>query len=266
MFGRRFAYQAAGNEGGEWKRHEHHGDHGDHGHHGDPGDHGHHGHHGHHGWGRGRPFFGWQMRRNFFGRGGPFGPEGPFGEEGSPDPREPGRRFFGRGDLKFALLELLIERPMHGYEMMKALQERSGGLYTASAGSVYPTLQMLEDRDFVTVSEADGKKVHTITDAGRAFLAENSAEAHDQRQSPHERPPEERGRRGGPGRRGFWGAPEQDWGEIAALWHELRDELHQFKPLLGRAIQSANRDPQKLQQLRELLAKVRAELLEIAGQ
>ena len=266
MFGRRFAHQAAGNEGGEWKRHEHHGDHGDHGHHGDHSDHGDHGHHGHHGWGRGRPFFGWQMRRNFFGRGGPFGPEGPFGEEGSPDPREPGRRFFGRGDLKFALLELLIERPMHGYEMMKALQERSGGLYTASAGSVYPTLQMLEDRDFVTVSEADGKKVHTITDAGRAFLAENSAEAHDQRQSPHERPPEERGRRGGPGRRGFWGAPEQDWGEIAALWHELRDELHQFKPLLGRAIQSANRDPQKLQQLRELLAKVRAELLEIAGQ
>ncbi|MEO7911254.1 MAG: PadR family transcriptional regulator [Roseiflexaceae bacterium] len=259
MFGRRFAYQAADGEGGEWERHEHH-------HHHD------HGHHGHHGWGRGRPFFGWQMRRNFFGRGGPFGPEGPFGpdgpfgEEDSPDPRvQRLRRFFGRGDLKFALLELLLERPMHGYEMMKELQERSGGMYTASAGSVYPTLQMLEDRDFVTVSEADGKKVHTITDAGRAFLAENPAEGPDQRPFPAERPPEEPGRRGRPGRRGFWGAPEQDWGDIASLWHELRGELHQFQPLLGRAIHNASRDPAKLQRLRELLAKVRAELAEIAG-
>ena len=155
---------------------------------------------------------------------------------------------------------------MHGYEMMKALQERSGGMYTASAGSVYPTLQMLEDRDFVTVSEADGKKVHTITDAGRAFLAENPSEEPDQRPFTAERPPEEPGRRGRPGRRGFWGAPDQNLAEIASLWHELRDELHQVQPLLGRAIHNASRDPQQLQRLRELLAKVRAELAEIAGQ
>jgi DNA-binding PadR family transcriptional regulator len=256
MFNRRFAYEWAEDEGGDWGRHEHR-----------------HGHHGRHGWGRGRPFFGWQMRRNFFGRGGPFGPdgpfgpEGPFGEEGFPDPRvQRLRRFFSRGDLKFALLELLTERPMHGYEMMKELQERSGGMYTASPGSIYPTLQMLEDRDFVTVSEADGKKVYTITDAGRAFLAENQAEADEQRPFPADRPPAEGARRGRGGRRGFWGAPDQDWGEVAALWHELRDELRQFQPLLGRVIHHASRDPQKLQQLRELLAEVRAKLLEIAGQ
>jgi DNA-binding PadR family transcriptional regulator len=148
--------------------------------------------------------------------------------------------------------------------MMKELQERSGGMYTASPGSVYPTLQMLEDRDFVTVSEADGKKVYTITDAGRAFLAENPAEEPNQRPFPADRPPEEPGRRGRGGRRGFWGAPDQDWGELAALWHELRNELHQFQPLLGRAIHNASRDPQKLQRLRELFAKVRAELAEIA--
>ena len=251
MFGRRFAYQAADDDGGEWEyevRHDRHGW----------------GHHGHHGWGRGRPFFGWQMRRNFFGRGGPFGFGGTFDEEVFPDPRGRGRRFFGRGDLKFALLELLIERPMHGYEMMKELQERSRGMYTASPGSVYPTLQMLEDRDFVTVSEADGKKVYTITDAGRAFLAENQAEADEQRPFPADRPPAEPGRRGRGGRRGFWGAPDQDWGDIAALWHELRNELHQFQPLLGRAIHNASRDPQKLQRLRELFAKVRTELAEIA--
>src|SRR6266700_1836827 len=106
----------------------------------------------------GPPFF-W-MRR---GRG-PFG-HGPFG------PGE-AHRFFGRGDLKFALLELLQERPMHGYEMMKALEEKSSGFYAPSPGSIYPTLQMLEDRAFVTAKEVEGKKVYTITDEGRAILTE----------------------------------------------------------------------------------------------
>lgn len=93
------------------------------------------------------------------------------------------RRFFGRGDLKFALLELLIERPMHGYEMMKRTSGAQWRHVHRQPGSVYPTLQMLEDRDLVTVSEADGKKV-TITDTGRAFLAENQTEADDQRPFP----------------------------------------------------------------------------------
>src|SRR5438034_995425 len=105
------------------------------------------------------PSFSW-MRR---GRG-PFG-HGPFG------PGEP-HRFFGRGDLKFALLELLQERPMHGYEMMKALEEKSGGFYAPSPGSIYPTLQMLEDRGFVTSNNVEGKKIYTITDSGRTMLAE----------------------------------------------------------------------------------------------
>src|SRR5438034_7440008 len=108
------------------------------------------------------PSFSW-MRR---GRG-PFG-HGPFG------PGEP-HRFFGRGDLKFALLELLQERPMHGYEMMKALEEKSGGFYAPSPGSIYPTLQMLEDGGMVTSAEVEGKKVYTITDAGRASLAERQS-------------------------------------------------------------------------------------------
>src|SRR3989442_9053022 len=114
-----------------------------------------------HGW-RGPHFFG--MHRGH----GPFGPRsrGPFGPMGE------GRRFFGRGDVKFALLELLQERPMHGYEMMKALEEKSGGFYSPSAGSIYPTLQMLEDRAFVTAKEVEGMKVYTITDEGRAILTE----------------------------------------------------------------------------------------------
>ena len=63
---------------------------------------------------------------------------------------------------------------MHGYEVMRALEEESGGWYRASAGSVYPTLQMLEDQGYVAVQEQDGKKVYSITDAGRKYLEENS--------------------------------------------------------------------------------------------
>src|SRR6266487_1598868 len=87
-----------------------------------------------------------------------------------------GRGPFGCGDLKFALLELLQEWPMHGYEMMKALEEKSGCFYAPSPGSIYPTLQMLDDRGLVSVQEVEGKKVYSITDSGRAFLAEQQKE------------------------------------------------------------------------------------------
>ena len=190
-----------------------------------------------HGW-WGRRLYGWQLRRNFFGRGGPFG------EEGFPGFPGGGKRFFGRGDLKYALLELLQERPMHGYEMMKALQEQTGGMYTPSAGSVYPTLQMLEDRGFVTVSEVEGKKVYSITDAGRAFLAEGQQEE-----------------RGDPGRRGFWQAQDIDWAALS----ELRQELHQVAMLFAHAGRGAMQDPEKLRRLKAVLAQMRAELRDIAG-
>jgi DNA-binding PadR family transcriptional regulator len=83
-------------------------------------------------------------------------------------------RFFDRGDLKYVILRLLKTKPMHGYEVMRALEEESGGWYKASAGSVYPTLQMLEDQGFVAAKEDDGKKVYTLTDAGRKHLEDNS--------------------------------------------------------------------------------------------
>ncbi|MBI4408475.1 MAG: PadR family transcriptional regulator [Gemmatimonadetes bacterium] len=82
-------------------------------------------------------------------------------------------RFFDRGDLKYVILRLLKEKPMHGYEVMRALEEESGGWYRASAGSVYPTLQMLEDQGYVVAKEEEGKKVYSITDAGREYLHEN---------------------------------------------------------------------------------------------
>lgn len=82
-------------------------------------------------------------------------------------------RFFDRGDLKFVILRLLRERPRHGYEVMRAREEESFGCYRASAGSVYPTLQMLEDQGFVVAEDREGKRVYSITDAGRAHLEQN---------------------------------------------------------------------------------------------
>ena len=91
-----------------------------------------------------------------------------------------------RGDIKFILLELLSERPQHGYELMKELEARRGGFRRSSPGSVYPTLQMLEEGGYLTSEEGDGKRVYTITDSGRQFLsdlAEKSAKADRNSQS-----------------------------------------------------------------------------------
>lgn len=85
-----------------------------------------------------------------------------------------GRRYFSRGGVKFALLELLEEEKMHGYQMMKALEEQSGGTYQPSAGSIYPTLQMLRDQGFVESSKQDGKQVFQITAEGRIYLREEN--------------------------------------------------------------------------------------------
>lgn len=105
-----------------------------------------------------------------------FGPEfwwwGIRGERG----RRPGRRvWFESGDLKYVILKLLCEKPMHGYEVMKALEEQTQGCYKPSPGAVYPTLQWLEDEGLVRGVEVEGKKVYEITDAGRRFLDEHKS-------------------------------------------------------------------------------------------
>jgi DNA-binding PadR family transcriptional regulator len=79
-------------------------------------------------------------------------------------------RLFDKGDLKYVILDLLRQRPRHGYDIIRALEERFGGLYSPSPGSVYPTLQLLEDQGYVTSVQQDGKKVYTLTEAGREFL------------------------------------------------------------------------------------------------
>ena len=88
-----------------------------------------------------------------FGRGGPFG------------------RRAGRGDVRAAILALLAEQPMHGYQMIAELSERTGGAWTPSPGSVYPTLQLLEEEELVEPTADGGKKVFHLTETGRAAAA-----------------------------------------------------------------------------------------------
>ncbi|MFD4630533.1 PadR family transcriptional regulator [Streptomyces sp. NPDC058284] len=123
-------------------------------------------------------FGGFEGRRGAFGPfgpgfGGPGGPGGPWGGRGGRGgPRGRARR----GDVRASILALLKDRPMHGYEMIQEIAERSGGAWKPSPGSVYPTLQLLEDEGLISSASEGGKKLFSLTDAGRE-AAEGGPEA-----------------------------------------------------------------------------------------
>ena len=125
--------------------------------------------HGHdHGYGPGRRGAAGRLR----GRRAAFGPFGP--PFGVADPSEAdagrggGRGRARRGDVRASILALLKDRPMHGYEMIQEIGERSGGAWKPSPGSVYPTLQLLEDEGLIISASEGGKKLFTLTDPGRS--------------------------------------------------------------------------------------------------
>jgi DNA-binding PadR family transcriptional regulator len=136
------------------------------------------------------PFAGWQLDRHALRhlmretrhgghRGGPSsGPRGfgpgrgfPFGgfDFG-------GGRRAGRGDIRAAILALLNEEPMHGYQIMQELESRTGGAWRVSPGSVYPTLQQLEDEGLVRAQEQEGRRVYRLTDDGQRVAADRAEE------------------------------------------------------------------------------------------
>ena len=108
---------------------------------------------------------------------------GGWGRHGRPDAsdfegrfgggRERRPRMFDQGDLRLLLLSLIAERPSHGYELIRAIEEKLGGAYSPSPGVVYPTLTLLEELGYATVeAQEGGRKLYSITEAGRAYLAE----------------------------------------------------------------------------------------------
>lgn len=104
-------------------------------------------------------------RRAFGAFGPPFGDGPPFGPRGRGRGGARGRA--RRGDVRASILALLKDRPMHGYEMIQEIAERSGGAWKPSPGSVYPTLQLLEDEGLISSASEGGKKLFSLTEPGR---------------------------------------------------------------------------------------------------
>ncbi|MEI7027773.1 PadR family transcriptional regulator [Paenibacillus sp. y28] len=156
-----------------------------------------------------------------------------------------GKRYFGRGGIRWALLKLLAIEPMHGYQMMKALEEQSGGVYVPSAGSIYPTLQLLEDHGLVSAREESGKKIYHLTIEGRAELATLPERGH-------------RGPRLGepldPEREAF--RRERVKGKLG-----ISDASYDVLQLLVRAEQHASADKARTAVHRQLMADIHKQLL-----
>ena len=145
-------------------------------------------------------------------------------------------RLFEKGDLKFVILDLLKDKPSHGYEIIRALEDRFHGFYSPSAGSVYPTLQLLEDMGYVSSSEQDGKKVYTITEAGKDFLKERGETMDKIKAHMHD-----------------WSSAGSH-GEIHEIMHEMG---HLAKSVMRKAHKM---DKEKLQQIREIITRAEREI------
>jgi len=152
------------------------------------------------------------------------------------------RRLFEKGDLKYVILDLLKDKPSHGYEIIRALEERFHGFYSPSAGSVYPTLQLLEDMGYVKSTEQDGKKIYTITDEGKKFLSEREEtidKIKDQMKD-------------------WWGMGHRE---------DFRETMREFRNLaqvLGRRVQGL--DAEKMAKIKEIVAKANKDIEAILNQ
>src|ERR1700728_2810158 len=138
--------------------------------------------HGHHGHGWRWEGHGWKWAGGRHGGGGGrfgFGGRGNW-DFGGRDPEDwmRAKRMLAQGDLRLIALALIAEAPRHGYEIIKTLEEKTGEWYSPSPGIIYPTLTYLEEAGHVTASAEGSKKLYTITDEGRAYLAANRELVH----------------------------------------------------------------------------------------
>jgi len=150
-------------------------------------------------------------------------------------------RFFERGGIKFAILELLKDKPRHGYDIIREMEQQSGGFYSPSPGAVYPTLQALEDQDLVTSEVAEGKKVYSITEAGIAYMEEHKdrAKGHRDRWEAQWGP----------------GPQSESWGIVG----DIRDTLGE----VTRAVRRTAGDPARLKEVGAVVEEAAAKIREI---
>jgi DNA-binding PadR family transcriptional regulator len=168
------------------------------------------------------------MAAPFMGGGLPWGRGGRWG------------RFFGPGEIRLALLSMLESGPKHGYELMKELETKSGGIYKASAGAIYPALQQLEDEGLVTSDTAAGKRTYSLTDSGKAEL-QSEAEAVKK----------------------IWQRAEQagDWGPwIGPEGAEVARPAAEVMKTALRAATRGTHDAAKIAKIREILERAKREI------
>ncbi len=206
---------------------DHSGDHdGEHGRRGGRGHRG--GHRGGHPHGHGHGF-----GPGFGGFGPGFGPGFPFG-----GPRQRRGSRASRGDIRLAALALLDETPMHGYQLMREISDRSDGMWKPSPGAIYPALQQLEDEGLIEPERAEGKRVFRLTGEGRTYVEEHRAEID-----------------------AVWRSFEQDLDEE---WIELSNTGQQVMQAFGQVISAGNRS--QIVSATELMAETRRRLYRILAE
>ena len=152
-------------------------------------------------------------------------------------PSERPPRLFEKGDLKYVILDLLKEKSSHGYEIIRAMEDTFHGFYSPSAGSVYPTLQMLDDMGCASSSEHDGKKIYTISDEGIRFLDEHQKDINRIKAQMKE-----------------WRSPYRNHDAFIGTMNEIRN--------LGRTVgRNANHlDSNKLEQISRIISGAQSEI------
>jgi DNA-binding PadR family transcriptional regulator len=143
---------------------------------------------------------------------------------------------FQKGDLKYILLDLIKDKPRHGYEIIRELEEQSHGFYKPSPGVIYPTLQMLEEMGYTSSTEEEGKKVYTISEEGLAFLAKKKDIANGVRSQVRHK----------------WSF--KNIGRMA----KVMKEHHALEDLLGRGFRSL--DAEKTERIRQVLSNAYQEI------
>jgi DNA-binding PadR family transcriptional regulator len=154
-----------------------------------------------------------------------------------------GRQRLLRGHLNMIILEIIKERPRHGYDVIKAIEERFQGFYSPSAGSVYPILQELEVQDFVTSSEKSGKKIYTITKDGEQELKANHAKFSEMREHLRHR-----------------------FGEMGRYSELMREMGYLMHFVFGTLRERGTSDRDTIKKLRIAIANFKSEVEEILGE
>jgi DNA-binding PadR family transcriptional regulator len=152
-------------------------------------------------------------------------------------------RLFKRGDLKYVILDIVKDCPSHGYDITSVLEDRFHGLYSPSAGSIYPILQFLESENFVTSCRKDGKNIYTITDDGNRFLKEEKATTDKIKER----------------FRSLWGSADKEYlQDVRAILNYTSEMRH----MIGKIAMS--KDTSKVKAIREILFKTSAYIKAIA--